>query len=267
MAPHSKSGSGERVVLSMKWGKLYPASYVNVLYNACRRNITGDFRFVCLTDDATGLGPDIEAYPIPDLGLTQGMWKSGAWAKLGVFEHDLYGLKGRALFIDLDMVICGALDPFFDHPAPVLTTDMGEGWGRPSRANAPREAGTCIFAFTLGAEGQIVDRFTADREKAVRDHVIEQNWVGAEASAMEYWPDGWVISFKRHLRRPVGLDLILPPKAPPASAKVLAFHGTPRPIDLLRPGNRFWDRFPHMGHGQVRWMADYWVENGGDLPR
>ena len=105
---------------------------------------------------------------------------------------------------------------------------MGEGWGRPSRANAPREAGTCIFAFTLGAEGQIVDRFTADREKAVRDHVIEQNWVGAEASAMEYWPDGWVISFKRHLRRPIGLDLFLPPKAPPASAKVLAFHGTPR---------------------------------------
>lgn len=68
MAPHSKSGSGERVVLSMKWGKLYPASYVNVLYNACRRNITGDFRFVCLTDDATGLGPEIEACPIPDLG-------------------------------------------------------------------------------------------------------------------------------------------------------------------------------------------------------
>jgi hypothetical protein len=34
----------------------------------------------------------------------------------------------------------------------------------------------------------------------------------------------------------------------------------------LRPGNALWDRLPHMGHGQVRWMADYWVENGGTLP-
>jgi hypothetical protein len=34
----------------------------------------------------------------------------------------------------------------------------------------------------------------------------------------------------------------------------------------LRPGPGFWDRFPHLGHGQVPWMADYWTENGGRLP-
>lgn len=267
MVLHSKSGPAKRVVLSMKWGSLYPAGYVNVLYNACRQHIAGDFRFVCLTDDAMGLRPEIETYPIPDLGLTPAMWRSGAWAKLGVFERDLYGLQGRALFIDLDMVICGALDPFFDHPSAVLTTNMGKGWGRPSRASAPQEPGTCIFAFTLGAEAQIVERFKEAREFAVREHVIEQNWVGAHANTMDYWPEDWVISFKRHLRQPIGLDLFLPPKAPPTSAKVLAFHGTPRPIDLLKPGYRRWDKIPHMGHGQVRWMVDYWQDNGGDLPR
>jgi hypothetical protein len=46
----------------------------------------------------------------------------------------------------------------------------------------------------------------------------------------------------------------------------VAFHGTPRPADLLRPGNAMWDRLPHMGHGQVKWMADYWTGNGGTLP-
>ena len=91
----------DRVILCMKWGTLYPADYVNVLYSACRRHITGPFRFLCLTDDSTGFSPGIETRPIPDLGLTQGMWKSGAWAKLGVFQHDLYGFTGRALFIDL----------------------------------------------------------------------------------------------------------------------------------------------------------------------
>jgi hypothetical protein len=194
------------------------------------------------------------------------MWKSGAWAKLGVFQHDLYGFTGRALFIDLDMVICGALDPFFDHPAPFLTIDVGTDWRPNPTGRGTGEPGTGLFAFNIGQEGQIIDRFVADRERAVTEYVIEQAWVGAQARSMEFWPRGWVISFKRHLRQPIGLDLILPPRNPPADAKVVAFHGRPRPADLLRPGNALWDRLPHMGHGQVKWMADYWTENGGTLP-
>lgn len=37
-----------RTVLCMKWGKLYSADYVNVLFNACRQHLAGDFRFLCL---------------------------------------------------------------------------------------------------------------------------------------------------------------------------------------------------------------------------
>ena len=35
----------DRVVLAMKWGTLYGAEYVNVLYNAVRDHMTGPFRF------------------------------------------------------------------------------------------------------------------------------------------------------------------------------------------------------------------------------
>jgi hypothetical protein len=49
-------------------------------------------------------------------------------------------------------------------------------------------------------------------------------------------------------------------------ARVVAFHGRPRPADLLRKTAGFWDRFPHLGYGQVAWMARYWTENGGRLP-
>ncbi|MFC7702757.1 hypothetical protein ACFQXB_00935 [Plastorhodobacter daqingensis] len=258
--------SQSRVVLCMKWGTLYPADYVNVLFRACRRNITGPFRFVCLTDDATGFDEGVESFPIPDIGLSDWMWWDGAWPKLAVYCRDLYGLTGRALFIDLDMVICSSLDPFFDHPAPFLTTDMGPDWRpHPSGKGAP-EAGTCLFAFTLGAEAQIVERFQEDPEHNARALVIEQKWVHAHASAMSFWPAGWVVSFKRHLRRPMGLDLILPPREPSGEAKVVAFHGKPRPIDLIRAGAGWWDRFPHMGHGQVRWMANYWRDHGGTIP-
>jgi len=118
----------------------------------------------------------------------------------------------------------------------------------------------------LGQEHQIIDRFVADREAAVSSYTIEQNWVGATASSMAYWPDGWVISFKRFLRRTIGVDLFLSPKAPSNYTKIVAFHGNPRPADLLRPGNAMWDSFPHMGHGPVDWMVDYWKRNGGRWP-
>lgn len=53
--------TGNRTILCMKWGTLYSADYVNVLFNACRQSLSGDFRFLCLTDDATGFLPEIEA--------------------------------------------------------------------------------------------------------------------------------------------------------------------------------------------------------------
>jgi len=164
------------------------------------------------------------------------------------------------------MVICGSLDGFFERPEPFISTDMGPDWRPNPTGRGPAEPGTCLFAFDIGEETQILDRFLADRDKAVAEHVIEQVWVGAMARSMAFWPAGWVISFKRHLRQPIGLDLVLPPRAPPPGARVTAFHGVPRPPALLRPGRGDSDRGPHMGHGQVRWMVDYWVGNGGRLP-
>ena len=86
------------------------------------------------------------------------------------------------------------------------------------------------------------------------------------ASSVAYWPSEWVISFKCWLRRPIGVDLFLAPKAPPEGIGMVAFHGDPRPITLIRPGLGVWDKFPHMGYGQVRWMRDCWLDNGGKLP-
>lgn len=259
--------TASRIVLCMKWGTLFPADYVNVLYNACRRSLTGAFRFVCLTEDASGLLPGIEALPIPDIGLAAGDWfLPGIWPKLALYVADLHGLRGRGLFIDLDMMVLSGLDDLFDLGPGFVATDMGPSWQNPPRDGAGKQVATSIFAFDLGQETQILDAFLADPAAAMRDFQNEQDFVGAHARSMAFFPPGWVLSFKRHLRRPLGVDLILPPKAPPASAKVLAFHGRPRPIDLLHPQAGFWDTFPHMGHGQVAWVRDYWVNNGGRLP-
>lgn len=257
--------SQDRVVICMKWGTLFPADYVNVLHNACRANISGPFRFVCLTDDSTGLSEGVESFPIPDIGLRPDEWYTrGIWPKLSLFVEDLYGLRGRCLFIDLDMMILGPLDAMFEFGTGVVTTDMGMGWRPGGQPGAVQEAGTCVFAFDLGKESHILKAFQADRESAKARFRNEQDFVGFHAKTIGFWPKGWVISFKRHLVRRYGRDLILPPPAPATGPAILAFHGDPRPADLLQTG--IWGRFPHLGRGPVGWVVDYWTRNGGRLP-
>ncbi|MGB1035046.1 MAG: hypothetical protein ACPGVS_08490 [Primorskyibacter sp.] len=124
-----------------------------------------------------------------------------------------------------------------------------------------------MFAFDLGAQTQILDRFRADPQAAFDSCDIEQVWVQKHATSIAYWPADWVISFKRWLRQPIGLDVLCAPKSPPKGTSIVAFHGDPRPVALLNPARKRWDRLPHLGWGQVDWMAQYWIENGGRLPK
>ena len=89
--------TAQRHVLCMKWGTKYGPEYVNTLYAMVRRNLRGDFRFVCLTDDARGIRPEVECLPIPEMDIrpeAPGV-RDRAWRKLTTFSADLHGLRGR----------------------------------------------------------------------------------------------------------------------------------------------------------------------------
>lgn len=111
----SDSGAPVRNVICMKWGSKYGPEYVNRLYAMVRRHLTGDFRMVCLTDDSHGIRAEVACFPIPALELPPGIPERG-WTKLATFSADLHGLRGTALFLDLDVVIVGPLDGFFTQP-------------------------------------------------------------------------------------------------------------------------------------------------------
>jgi hypothetical protein len=255
----------DRNIISLKYGTRYSADYVNVLFNTCRKAMQGPFRFVCLTDDPKGLVAGIEALPIPDVGLTPQEWyRGGIWPKLGIYDRALHGLTGRCLFIDLDMVVVSDLDAFFAQKGTFIGINETSAWGR-DPYGAPKLC-SAIIAFDAGSLPHLAEGFTANKAEILSIYRTEQDYTAATLPVITYWPDDWVISFKRKLRRPIGLDLLLPPREPPPGTKVLAFHGTPRPIDLISREKLFWDRFPHLGHGRVSWMARYWVDNGGTLP-
>ncbi|WP_139257548.1 glycosyltransferase [Natronohydrobacter thiooxidans] len=253
------SGTMERTILCMKWGTLYCADYVNVLYNAARANTLGEFRFVCLTDNPEGLHPQIEHFPIPDIGLDPVHWKGGGWPKLSVFIPDLYGIKGRILFIDLDMVIWGGLDEFFTFGTGMVMLDSGP-WRHGNDKPQPMSS---IFAFDSGAHADMLERLSADRDELINHYYLEQDFIAGEAGSLAFWPQDWIRSFKRHIRRPLILDRFQKPLPPAEGTRVICFHGEPRPIDLIAPPAGNWDRFPHYGSGHVDWMVDYWIRHGG----
>ncbi|PSL19332.1 hypothetical protein [Shimia abyssi] len=249
------------VVLCMKWGSLYPASYVNVLHSACRANLQQDFRFVCLANDTEGYEEGIEVFPIPDLGYQAEHWASGAWPKLSVFVDDLYGLRGRALFIDLDSVVLDDLAPFFEVPGDFVSIGGGVDWRRGNPNPNPTLA-SGVFSFTLGSQPQIAANFREDPMGAFHEFKLEQRFIEAHVSSWKPWAAEWVISFKRHLRRPVLVDRILPPRLPDDGTKIVAFHGDPRPIDVVRSDRSSWARFPRYGRGAISWVRKYWLDNG-----
>jgi hypothetical protein len=251
----------QRFICCLKYGTRYSPDYVNVLHAASCKAMKSPFRFICFTDLSEGLHPGIEVYPIPDVGLSPAEWYvGGIWPKLGIFDRQIYGLRGRALFIDLDMIILRDLDDFFECTGPYIGVDGGPGWGRPSVHAAP-ELCSALISFDLGSLGELADRFRADKVSIMKEFRTEQAFTESFLDGISFWPKDWVISFKRCLRQPLFLDLVKEPRRPPVSAKVLAFHGTPRPIDLIGKGKLFWDAFPHMGHGPVSWMVDYWNAN------
>ena len=91
-------------VICMKWGTKFSPEYVNILESRVRKNVTGECRFVCFTEDASGLNPGVEVRPLPEMTGLEGRPERG-WRKLTLFQEKLADLEGPALFLDLDVVV------------------------------------------------------------------------------------------------------------------------------------------------------------------
>ncbi len=253
------------VVICMKWGTLYGPDYVNVLYRAVADNLSIPFRFVCLTDDDSGLLPEVEAFAIPEIPVGEAGYAFGGWPKLCVFAKDLYGLTGRCLFVDLDTVIVGDITPMVQMEGGVCVIrewrrliDYFRPWGKNGM--------TSIFAFTLGEQTQILDKFVEDPKYAYDNYRSEQRWVTDYAKDMRFWRPGWVVSFKRTLMAAPILNWFIKPRAPKADSIIVAFHGDPRPAHVVPDRNQSWGKPLRYGRGAVPFVRDYWLKYGGSDP-
>ncbi len=242
--------SGERIVLCMKWGSKYGPEYVNRLYAMVRRHLRGEFRFVCLTDDSKGVRAEVRCLPIPPLALPEGLPERG-WKKLTTFEADLYGLKGTALFLDLDVVIVDAIDPFFEWPGDFLII---HDWKRPWRVTG----NSSVYRFVLGAHADVLATFRATHASARDKFRNEQAFLSDHLHRqhkLAYWPAAWCASWKYHCVPRFPLNYFKAPNVP-AGARILIFHGVVNPPDaLVGRNNGNW-----RAAKPAPWIATHWLE-------
>ena len=138
-------------VICMKWGDKFPPEYVNRLYGMVSRNLSLPFKFVCFTEDKKGIRDEVEIQGLPELDLPTDAPERG-WRKLTVFKQDFGDLKGKTLFLDLDIVIVGKIDEFFTHPHEFLIAH--------DKKNANKiEGNSSVFRFQIGQFPQILDYF------------------------------------------------------------------------------------------------------------
>ncbi|HEY0201038.1 MAG TPA: glycosyltransferase [Burkholderiaceae bacterium] len=239
----------------MKWGTKYGPEYVNRLYGMVRRHLQGDFGFVCLTDDDAGIRPEVQCLPIPPLGLNLAPGeRDGAWKKLTTFEADLHGLRGTALFLDLDVVIVGSLDAFFEQPgAFLIIRDYQRPW------QVGRITGnSSVYRFELGAHADVLAYFRNHMDEVRAGFRNEQAYLSDmlhRQGKLAYWPASWCPSFKYSGIPPWPTNYWKEPFVP-EGARIVVFHGECNPPDALA-GQRN-KRFRHIE--PARWIARYWKE-------
>jgi hypothetical protein len=234
----------------MKWGSKYGPEYVNRLYAMTARHLARPFRFVCLTDDPAGIRADVACAPIPALPpIAQP--KERGWSKLASFSPELRGLVGETvLYLDLDVIVMGALDPLFEHPGVL---PLIRDWYHPVR----RIGNSSVYRYRPADQHALFDAFCRDVDAIVMRIRNEQEYLSEYLKArgdLTFWPDAWCQSFRVSCLAPWPLRAWRTPKRP-KDCRVLVFHGEPKPPEALvgRPG--FGQTFR-----PAPWIADDWRE-------
>ncbi|SDE15432.1 hypothetical protein SAMN05421538_104176 [Paracoccus isoporae] len=214
-------------IICIKWGTKYGPDYVNRFYGMVSRNITPPFRVICFTDDGAGLDPAIETRPLPDPDFVMPKNTPGKWPKSQLWG-DLGDITGTVLFMDLDIIVTGNLDGFFEFGDPSDTITA-------KNPNTPLErmAQTSIYRMEVGRLAPMREKFLSDPQGYADKFRYEQRFVTRNApGGVKFWPRGWVSHFRMHCIPPFPLNYLRPPRIP-RGTKVVIFAGHLNPDDAV----------------------------------
>jgi hypothetical protein len=154
------------------------------------------YRFVCLSN--VDVGPVVERIPLEE------NWP-GWWSKLELFRPGLF--EDRVLYLDLDVVICDDLTPIVEFPAPFAAIQD---------YLKPQELNSSVMVFDPEAGRRAFDG------DAVAKYAGDQEWITRAITTAGRFPKSWCPSYRLEVAK----------TGHPPGAKVVVFHGKPKPWDL-----------------------------------
>lgn len=219
-----------------RWPHAYTAEHVNVFADSVSRNLTIPHIVLCVTDDSKGISSKVGIIPLWEDYKEQG----DCFLRLRAFSTEMKDVIGeRFVSIDLDSAIVGDLTPLF----------AGSEDFRIAKDTQPGLVyNGSMFMVKTGARKQIWETFdpvlSKKRTVASGYNFSDQNWfatcLGKEEKIWDQ-KDG-VYSYKNDLLKNHKGEL-------PANARIVFFHGHPKPWHFAPP------------FVQPSWVSKHWRRN------
>ena len=195
-----------KVVCVLRSGGDFTPAYVANLERQVRKNTKQEIHFICYTDMEDWWLPNVERVSL------RKDWP-GWWSKMEVFR-----MEGPALYLDLDTAVFDSLDPMFEALSYHQSIGHRSFWMLKPFAKREKWA-SGVMAWT----GDWSDLFWDFDYAKAKDMEWDQRWISQEASkegeiraVQDFLAP--VYSFKHHCR-----------ENRPTDARIVCFHGTPRP--------------------------------------
>ena len=172
------------------YGKKYSVEYVQKLYNMVQRNTTLEHNFFIFTDNIEmEIDGHVNIRTFPET-------LNGWWNKMQLFRPDT--LDGDTLYLDLDVVITGNIDCFFNYEPEADFIGMNDFNPDTKIFNSS------VFKFKPEAmKSKLWQPFTDDRTKWLRysgdQNVISDLIIGHPGTRS--FPDSWTQSYKWYDRK------------------------------------------------------------------
>ena len=173
-------------------------------------------RFLAFTDDPSGLETGIEPRAIPPIRLPATGLGGSPWRKLALWSRDI-GVAGDMLFLDLDVVVVGSIDAFFDFESGKLA--LIRDW------SATADGNSSVMRVPEGGAQHLIDGFEAAPLEKRRLYSNEQVYLTRESRLPTvFWPTEWCPGFKAMMLPRFPANLVKNVKLP-EGARNRGLHG------------------------------------------
>ncbi len=254
-------------VVCTRWLDAFPASYVTVLRNAVAANLKRDHRFLCVTDNPGGLDEGVEGVMMPDLGIPLRYQRHGCWPKLSIFQPGLLPPSDATLYLDLDVMVRDDLGVFFERLEARRGFHALREWNPTLWSLVPlayrphRGVQGSILGFFPDEQADLFEKFVTNQAAVFESYHLDQDFLTEHVRDPQDWPFEWTASFKWHCLKYFPLNKVVPKIKEPRTAKVVVFHGSPGPIDIVPLGSYRWGTRRKFGYGPVDWVRQYWLRH------